>query len=288
MMKIKKLFSCLVPFITAELIQGFAYAILLFTVRLYQMVRKALLDGGNIDADILTADVSSVLGGEGQYLLSALAIVICGIIFWRWYVNEPDAASGGSPVNIFRPKSMTLLVVLAIGCQFFISGFMSLIQQYFQKLFEDYAEQLEKLDGGNIIIVIILSVFIAPFTEELIFRGMILRRARKTMPFIIANLVQALLFGIYHWNVIQGIYAAFLGFLLGIIYYKFRSILAPMLLHACINASSYLIYLIPDNRWVYLLITFAGGIATVVTLVLLKPFQVYPIRAREAIREEPS
>ncbi|MFQ7713992.1 MAG: type II CAAX prenyl endopeptidase Rce1 family protein [Agathobacter rectalis] len=42
-----------------------------------------------------------------------------------------------------------------------------------------------------------------------------MRCARKALPFALANLMQAALFGLFHLNWIQGIYAFALGIVLG-------------------------------------------------------------------------
>lgn len=50
-----------------------------------------------------------------------------------------------------------------------------------------------------------------------------------------ANLIQAVLFGVYHMNLVQGIYAAALGFLLGYLVWRYESLIAPMVVHALFN-----------------------------------------------------
>ena len=78
----------------------------------------------------------------------------------------------------------------------------------------------------------------APVIEELVFRGLILHYCSG---FMAANLIQALLFGLYHGNVIQGIYAFIFGLLLGFIAIKTDSLIIGMLLHMIINGSLYIV-----------------------------------------------
>jgi membrane protease YdiL (CAAX protease family) len=146
---------------------------------------------------------------------------------------------------------------------------MSIVQQFFTRLFEDYAKQLESLTSGNEIVVLSLMILIAPVTEELIFRGIILHKAERAVPFIGANLLQAMLFGIYHMNIVQGIYAAFIGFVLGLVYHKFKTIFAPMLLHMMINTSSLILQFVPDNYYAYCIIAVLGAILLFMALLLL-------------------
>ena len=49
------------------------------------------------------------------------------------------------------------------------------------------------------------------------------------------NLLQAVLFGIFHQNLIQGVYAALLGFLLGYLAWRYDSLLVPIFMHFLYN-----------------------------------------------------
>ena len=79
------------------------------------------------------------------------------------------------------------------------------------------------------------SVILAPIGEELIFRGVTMRLARRALPFWLANIFQALMFGIFHMNWIQGIYAFALGLLLGYVCEKGGSIYYSLLMHILFN-----------------------------------------------------
>ena len=83
--------------------------------------------------------------------------------------------------------------------------------------------------------MMIYSVCLAPIGEELIFRGVTMRIARRSFPFWAANLIQAVLFGIFHMNMIQGIYAAVLGLFLGYVCEKGGSIYLAIVFHFLFN-----------------------------------------------------
>ena len=52
----------------------------------------------------------------------------------------------------------------------------------------------------------------APFAEEVIFRWLVFLRMRDNMRVITAALFSGLTFGIYHMNLLQGVYATIMGF----------------------------------------------------------------------------
>lgn len=224
---------------------------------------------GVSDPASIVDSIEGSMSRDLMYLISVVAVLLCGIAFYFWYRYEIRGEIRGKLKKTFTIKNIILFFLLGIGCQFFISGVMCITQQYFTKLFEDYSKQMDTLTGGNDIVVLVLMILIAPVTEELIFRGIILHKASRAIPFWGANLLQAMLFGIYHMNIIQGIYAAFLGFVLGLVYNKFKTIFASMLLHMIINMSSLLLSLFPDNTMVYYILVFAGGIFTFGALAII-------------------
>lgn len=93
------------------------------------------------------------------------------------------------------------------------------------------------------IMITIAAVLLAPFGEELIFRGVIFYYAKKMMAdlenrkkaFWIANTVQALAFGLLHLNVVQSSYAFIIGLVLGYLAYRYQSIVPTILAHMLIN-----------------------------------------------------
>ena len=91
------------------------------------------------------------------------------------------------------------------------------------------------LSGDIPLLMMIYSVCLAPIGEELVFRGVTLRIARRTFPFWIANIIQALLFGIFHMNPIQGCYTFILGLILGYICEKGGTIYHVILFHFLFN-----------------------------------------------------
>ena len=61
---------------------------------------------------------------------------------------------------------------------------------------------------------VICTGIVIPFTEELIFRGMAYRSLRRELPFAGAAVISAVYFGLFHGNLIQGIYACLMGIFL--------------------------------------------------------------------------
>ena len=85
-----------------------------------------------------------------------------------------------------------------------------------------------------------VSVF-APFFEEWLCRGMVLRGLLKKVKPVWAIVISAAFFGLIHLNPWQAIPAFALGLLFGYVYYKTNSLKLTMLMHCVNNTFSVLI-----------------------------------------------
>lgn len=90
------------------------------------------------------------------------------------------------------------------------------------------------------IFAFILMVIAAPVLEELLFRGIILDGLLKGYSPIKSILVSSLLFGIAHQNHLQFAGALTMGIFSGWVYYRTRSLLPSIIIHAAINLSGFI------------------------------------------------
>ena len=88
-------------------------------------------------------------------------------------------------------------------------------------------------------VMVITAVIMAPIFEEIIFRGIIQKGMMNNgvEPWK-AILLSSILFGLIHGNPWQFVGAILLGCVLGLVYYKTKSLLLPMLLHGFNNLCS--------------------------------------------------
>ena len=91
--------------------------------------------------------------------------------------------------------------------------------------------------NGNFFVLILGTGILVPIMEEIIFRhGM--HKTISQSNIIVGYIVSALVFGIMHGNIIQGAYAAILGFIFAVVLTKTDNIWYPILMHMAINSSS--------------------------------------------------
>ena len=127
------------------------------------------------------------------------------------------------------------------------------------------------LSNKYFVLIFIVIIFLAPIAEELIFRGLVQTYATNFVGIKVAILLQAILFGIHHSNIIQSVYAIFSGIILGFIAYKFKSIIPAIILHIAVNLSSFLIpeFVFNTNSLVKILLFILIGFLICLILFIL-------------------
>lgn len=191
---------------------------------------------------------------EVNYILMVIAAMISVVLISIWY-RKHMSHRHRDRINlrkVFSIKNIGIYLMLGAGCQLFISGLLSKLRPLFEVLFSYYDDTMGSLFSADPIVVAIYVIILAPFLEELIMRGILLNRLRYGMSFFAANLIQAMVFGIYHMDMIQGIYAFGIGLILGYVYEKTRTLMAPIFLHMVINALGFLIQILSMGKFITL------------------------------------
>lgn len=190
-----------------------------------------------------------------SFVSAVLCLIWCGILYKRssWRVHP------FSYKKAFKVKNCGILFGTAVGGCIVLTALLSAAGALFPKLFVQYNQVMDHLSADSIGITMFYVLLVGPVSEEFIFRGAILDRFHLAFPFWIANTLQAVLFGVYHMNLIQGLYAFLLGILLGMIRYVTGTILANILAHILFNGTSYAISAISS---------IGGNAAAALTIVL--------------------
>ena len=94
---------------------------------------------------------------------------------------------------------------------------------------------------------LVLYGIIAPLAEEVLFRFILVNRIKDWTGSLVAGvLISSALFGIYHGNVVQGVYAFVLGSVLAMIYLYYGNILAAIVFHGIGNIIIFLSGIYPE------------------------------------------
>lgn len=123
---------------------------------------------------------------------------------------------------------------------------------------KDLEEVNEALNTGGIWLQIVTAGFLAPLVEELMMRGLLYQRLRKMMGAWAALFWSALAFGIFHGNVIQGVYAFLLGLYFAWLMERFQRLWVPVVAHMAANL---FVLLLDDGGWLEKIYSSVGTFA---------------------------
>ena len=191
---------------------------------------------------------------------------------------EPGYALDSSNFGGRSGFSMALIVsVMALAAAFVIEPISMLLPDMSEAM-KLAMEQL--LEGPVWIVLISVSVF-APFFEEWLCRGIILRGLLKKVKPGWAIAISALIFGLIHMNLWQAIPAFIIGAILGYVYYKTGSLKLTMLMHCVNNTLSVIISRIPGledveffaeimSPWAYIPMLLAFAVALASGLLIIR------------------
>lgn len=257
-----------------QVVAAFAVMLPAMVVKMMQIMSMGLT--GTEEETAMLTEVSTDMMGPAVLVTHIVLLVTFGL----WYVFGCCKERNGAVTfrKTFGGKNLIIILMLALGGCYLTNFFMPIASLVIpDSIMQAYIDLMETAGFGNSILPTIAAVLIAPFGEELIFRGVMYHYAgnlvegmsnRKTA-FYIANIIQALAFGIFHGNIIQGTYAFCLGLLFGYMRQRFGSIWASILAHMVVNGvSSFLweplFYILPGTIFV-----FAAGTAVSLVIVVI-------------------
>lgn len=159
------------------------------------------------------------------------------ITFMLWYRKQQKTRTSVPLKQSVNITSIAGLVLMVFGLQVSIQYFYTCLEMMRPEWFVEYNQMMNFANYSYpaMIAMTLYSIFIAPIHEEFLIRGVTQNFAQKAMPFWIANILQAVIFGVLHMNLIQGSYAFLVGLLLGYIMYKCKNIWIPIIFHFLFN-----------------------------------------------------
>lgn len=158
------------------------------------------------------------------------------------------------------------LLVFSVASVVFFNTLMSLSGLAEQS--GAYQETAQRQYAVSLGMGLTLYAGISALVEEVVFRFLLYNRLKRSCGRVAFGVVaSAFLFGVYHGNIVQGVYAFVLGVLIACAYVYFDNFFAPVLFHGVGNAVIFLsneipgmydIVFSPVMFWIFGLITAAG------------------------------
>ena len=134
------------------------------------------------------------------------------------------------------------LIAVAFSLCIILNIIIGFIPRESENIVTQNVEQLTS--ETNVFISLFIISFLTPIIEEIIFRGFFYDSVKYVSNDIIAIILTSIVFGIFHSDFQQILYAFIVGIVFGYIRYKFNSVNYTILMHAIMNTTS--LVLLPE------------------------------------------
>ena len=242
---------------------GFSLGLILVSSQMIFTVMELLLNYLEIEESI-----------EVTYLLNAFSLYVVAFLLVKLLLRKVENVEQKPKVKLTFKKFMWYLFVaygIGIFCATFTNEIITLISKLCNKEFSDRVEEI--MSNSTPIPLILFVAIIGPIFEELIFRGLLLKKLRvygdKT-----AIIYTSIAFGLFHTNISQILFAAVIGVVLGYVVCKTNNIKYSIMIHIIINMLSSIATIISTSG----LDAIQTVYVVVITLITIAAVIVVPIK----------
>ena len=205
--------------------------------------------GESLEASIADMDLmmNFVIGATSWILLFSSIITILALIL----IYKIKKRKVKEELLINGTKTINYLYSFLLGalCWFFNSAVLTLVSSagVLENQFNNIDNILAPLLEGPIVIAFITVGIIAPIAEEFLFRGVVFNTLQKRFSPAWTIVIQGVLFGLFHLNLVQGSYATILGIVYGYVTYKTKSLWPAIIMHIVNNSMPFIMTIIFGN-----------------------------------------
>lgn len=190
--------------------------------------------GNVVDAALPRLGWSTDTGSAVALVVASAIVFTLAMRFTHTSLREllhPSRSSPAATATLLVPAVLTLVPAVVLAVTVLTDWLVAIapLSAWEEDLFESMT--------GDTLAAVLLVCVLAPVTEEMLFRGLILRGFLARYPRWPAIVASAVLFGASHLNLYQFAAALLLGLLLGWLYERSRSLIPCIALHAAYNAA---------------------------------------------------
>lgn len=192
---------------------------------------------------IITAVICIALGTD-EYAMGIISAMASGIItsffviktvptWYKHYYPEEKALKVKTPFKIYA-SVITMMLVSMWGISV-ASGWVTELSGEIGKELMD--KRIEEFANSPILLLLILAIFIAPITEEIVFRYGIYGTMRRSMSIVVSAILSSVIFGAIHFTFEALFYGSVIGIVFSLLYEYTKNIKVSIVGHMTYNIS---------------------------------------------------
>ncbi|MBX9599857.1 MAG: CPBP family intramembrane metalloprotease [Bryobacteraceae bacterium] len=173
---------------------------------------------------------------DQTFVLGLANLIAFGLVLWIG-VHKARAPLGEIfPLSPVAPRVIFGVLIASFGLAVAGSQLVALIDRYLPS--GDFLSELQKITDPRVSLsgTIFTIVLVAPLTEELFFRGLVLGGLLRRYSATVGILVSAVMFAVLHLNPWQAVPAIAAGVFLGWVFHKTGSLVPCLVGHLANNA----------------------------------------------------
>ncbi|MPQ43623.1 CPBP family intramembrane glutamic endopeptidase [Clostridium tarantellae] len=164
------------------------------------------------------------LNDDNSFTICLILSIFCFYILLKLEKKSPVKYLN---LKTFKFKYFYLIILLSLSIVLSDLIFLPILEKIFH---------IQVPNNNGITFYSFLHIaFIAPIYEEILFRGIIFTKLKQNFPTIVAILLQAIIFGLFHGGLILKLLSTTTGIILGIIYNYTNNLTIVILVHSFLN-----------------------------------------------------
>lgn len=201
--------------------------------------------GGSFYESML-ANTETVNGILVIVTLIITMLVLLPVSEWEFFFNNKIVRKEEKKPITVSIRTAIVFVIMAVSASIGFNMLFELL--HIVDMSEQYSAVAQAQGAVWSGVGILLYGIVSPLAEETLFRGLLYNRMKQYFSKVWAMILSALFFGIYHGNLVQGLYGFILGMVMVWLYEMYGKWYVPVIFHGIVNISSWLLAFIPVER----------------------------------------
>ena len=232
---VMKIFRCVSPMIYYNII-SMVVSIPFVVIALVRIILE--ISQGGASEELAMENYMSFIMGKGVLMTGIVALISIPIFMFMMKRDYKRIIAWSDIKNIKCIRFILVIAIVIVAFTYCVAGNNLIVVTNLVEIFPSYQDTSMIFETASLASQLLFLGIIVPIAEELMFRGLIFKRIREYTKPTVAIWVSGIIFGAFHMNFVQFLYAGLMGVIMALVYEKTRSIMWPILIHIIANLSS--------------------------------------------------